>query len=170
MQIPTPKWVIADTHFNHNAPWLPIHRPWCTDIENMNHIMITCWNGLVEKTDSVLHLGDLALGKREKTQEIIRKLNGRIYLTYGNHDIKSHYRDIVTADKMMYFYYNGRVFYCRHRPYDFLEEEKKYGILLHGHCHGGRKNYDKYIDCGIDATGWYGPMKLDDIIHQYLNK
>lgn len=168
MFIPTPKWVISDTHFSHDAPWVKIYRQWCTDVHDMNKILITCWNGLVKKEDFVLHLGDFCLGRKEKTRGIVQQLNGRIYLTYGNHDIKSHYRGLVTAGKMMYFYYKGRIVYCRHRPYDFLEEEKKYGILLHGHYHGMRKNYDTYIDCGIDAMQTYGPMRLDEVLYKYI--
>jgi calcineurin-like phosphoesterase family protein len=76
---------------------------------------------------------------------------------------------MVSADKMVYFYYKGRVVYCRHRPYDFLEEEKKYGILLHGHCHGMRKNYDTYIDCGVDAMKTYFPLRLDEILAKYID-
>ena len=55
-------------------------------MEEMNAYMLQRWNEKVRKNDEVVILGDLSWGKAEETNELLGKLNGRLYLIQGNHD------------------------------------------------------------------------------------
>lgn len=55
-------------------------------VEAMNEYMISRWNKKVRKNDEVVILGDFSIDKGEKTNELLRRLNGRKYLIIGNHD------------------------------------------------------------------------------------
>ena len=60
-------YVIADTHFNHSNIIKYCNRPF-NDVLDMNKKIIDNWNQVVKKED------------------IVSKLNGKIYLIRGNHD------------------------------------------------------------------------------------
>ena len=49
-------------------------------IEAMNEYMISQWNRKVRKNDEVVILGDFSVSQGEKTNELLRKLNGKKYL------------------------------------------------------------------------------------------
>ncbi len=57
------------------------------------------WNKKVGKDDMVIHLGDFALGNKEKVKETRERLNGTIILIKGNHD-KVNERFMVVRDSM----------------------------------------------------------------------
>lgn len=48
--------------------------------------MLDRWNQKVRKNDEVVIIGDLSWGKAEETNELLDRLNGRLYLIQGNHD------------------------------------------------------------------------------------
>lgn len=75
----------SDTHFGHANIIRLSERPFA-DVDEMNHEIIRRWNAVVSDDDRVWHLGDVALGPIQESLEIIRQLNGRIYLVTGNHD------------------------------------------------------------------------------------
>lgn len=74
-------WIISDTHFFHEKIGSYCSRP-----ENWQELIIKNWNGLVSKDETVLHLGDFALGKKSNFEALIGLLNGRLFLIQGNHD------------------------------------------------------------------------------------
>ena len=89
-------FVVADTHFNHENIIRYCNRPF-NNVYEMNEKIIENWNSVVEKDDTVYHLGDYGFGKKEELQEIFNRLNGIKYLIMGNHDIrfgKKYYLDI----------------------------------------------------------------------------
>ena len=55
----------------------------------MNEVMITNWNNAINKDDTVFHLGDFCLGGAAEWTKILDRLNGKIYLIMGNHDLKN---------------------------------------------------------------------------------
>lgn len=55
----------------------------------MNETLISNWNNTVPKDGVVFHLGDFALGGSEIWHSILPRLNGKIYLILGNHDVKN---------------------------------------------------------------------------------
>ena len=59
------------------------------DIEDMNETLIANWNKAVGTDDIVFHLGDFCLGVSGKWNRLLDKLNGKIYLILGNHDLRN---------------------------------------------------------------------------------
>lgn len=52
----------------------------------MNEAIVERWNKVVKPGDIVYHLGDTMLNDNEKGIECFKRLNGQIFLIYGNHD------------------------------------------------------------------------------------
>jgi calcineurin-like phosphoesterase family protein len=74
-------WIISDTHFFHENIGLYCNRP-----ENWQELIINNWNDLISPDETVLHLGDFALGKKSDFELITGILNGKLFLIQGNHD------------------------------------------------------------------------------------
>ena len=173
-------YFIADTHFYHNNIIEYCNRPF-SGVENMNEILIKNWNETVNDTDTIYHLGDVALCSNELLEPIIKSLNGKKILIRGNHDTKS----VVT--------YTDMGFTVLRNPPILLD---KYKVMLshvpmldnvipdgflnvHGHIHdkklnesrhkGGRVEYpkeeyslDKHICVSVDVTD-FKPISIDEI-------
>ena len=74
-------WIISDIHFFHENIGRYCNRP-----ENWQELIIKNWNDLVSQDETILHLGDFALGKKSNFEALIGILNGRLSLIQGNHD------------------------------------------------------------------------------------
>jgi hypothetical protein len=59
LEITLDTWIISDTHFFHENIGKYCSRP-----ENWQELIIKNWNDLVSPEETVLHLGDFALGKK----------------------------------------------------------------------------------------------------------
>lgn len=70
------------SYFDHDAIRIHCGRPFKTT-DDMNNVMLTNWNGIVSKDDTVFVLGDLAW-KRHGFW--INELNGKKIMIFGNHD------------------------------------------------------------------------------------
>lgn len=55
--------------------------------EEMNEALISIWNSTIQPKDTIFHLGDFSFGNVEETMAILQRLNGKIHLIQGNHDI-----------------------------------------------------------------------------------
>lgn len=85
-------FVTSDTHFGHARIIELCERPF-PNLEAMDRELVRRWNSVVGPGDTVLHLGDLALGEREYSIGLTAELNGRKLIVPGNHDVFwSHYR------------------------------------------------------------------------------
>lgn len=78
----------SDTHFNHKNIMIYCNRPFET-VEKMNEVLIANWNSKVPSDGIVFHCGDFALGGSEVWHKIMPRLNGKIHLILGNHDLKN---------------------------------------------------------------------------------
>lgn len=78
----------SDTHFNHQKIMEYCRRPF-NSVEEMNETMIRNWNKMVGQNDIVFHLGDFCLGGAAEWTKILDRLNGKIHLILGNHDMKN---------------------------------------------------------------------------------
>ena len=85
---------VSDTHFCHENIIKYCKRPF-KDIEENDEELIRRWNEKVPKDGIVFHLGDVAFGNTNRVDEILKRLNGKIYLVIGNHD----WRRIVNDHK-----------------------------------------------------------------------
>lgn len=78
----------SDTHFNHEAIIGFCNRPFRT-VAEMNDAIIDNWNHVVGNDCTVYHLGDFAFCGTQIIKNIREKLNGKIHLIVGNHDLKN---------------------------------------------------------------------------------
>jgi calcineurin-like phosphoesterase family protein len=79
------RFFTSDTHFMHKNIIKFCNRPY-PDERTMTEHMVRIWNETVAWDDDVFHLGDVALGPWEKWDGILTRLNGRKFLSIGNHD------------------------------------------------------------------------------------
>lgn len=127
------KYYIADCHFFHEAL---NHRMDCrgfANAEEMNEYMINKWNRKVRRNDEVYILGDLSWGNVDQTNELLEKLNGRLYMIRGNHD---YYLSKPRCNI-------ERFEWVRH--YDEIHDKKRKVILCHYPimCYNGQYHLDK---------------------------
>jgi calcineurin-like phosphoesterase family protein len=96
-------------------------------------MIIQRWNERVTWADTVIHLGDVAIGPRSTVEPQIRSLAGRKILIRGNHDQSScawymdHGFDFA-CDAMIF-----RDYWLTHHPAQILPEGCK--LNIHGHLH-----------------------------------
>ncbi len=75
----------SDHHFGHTNIIKFSERPF-KDVQEMNEELIKRWNEKIQPNDRVYHLGDVGLGNADELGEILKQLNGKIYLIKGNHE------------------------------------------------------------------------------------
>jgi calcineurin-like phosphoesterase family protein len=163
----TDLFFISDTHFYHRSILKPDYsnRPF-KDVEEMNEAMIRNWNAAVRPHDIICHLGDLAMAGPRSTINVIRRLNGRKILIYGNHDLKI--RGLPEAEQLFERVadtlqikvddadaHQGvqRITLCHYAMR--LWNKSHFGSWhLYGHSHGNLCEPDnmRSMDVGVDAT------------------
>lgn len=127
------RYYIADPHFFHAALNTKMDKRGFESVEQMNQYMLDRWNEKVRKNDEVVIIGDLSWGKAEETNELLDRLNGRLYLIQGNHD-----RFLKNKD------YNANRFVWV-KPYEELQDNKRKVILCHYPvmCYNGQYRVDE---------------------------
>lgn len=78
--------ITSDHHFGHALISSFAGRGFDGRLGEMDETLIRRWNEVVDPEETVLHLGDFALGTRAETVPVADRLNGRILLMPGNHD------------------------------------------------------------------------------------
>lgn len=113
------RYYIADLHFFHGNLNTKMDHRGFESVEQMNEYMIAKWNAKVRKNDDVVILGDLSWGKPDETNELLKRLNGRLYLIEGNHDrfLKDKKYD---ASRFVWI-----------KPYDEIRDNKRKVVLCH---------------------------------------
>ncbi len=161
------KYIISDTHFNHENIIKYCNRPF-SDINNMNKKIIENWNDIVTDEDIIYHLGDFLLGSKYDLMDIISKLKGHIYLVRGNHDrlpVGAYIEAGIVVLKNPPIKIDDYKFLLTHRPLSNMRIDDDY-INLHGHIHNTilSKKYDsnKHMNVSCDVTG-FKPLLLKKI-------
>ena len=168
-------WITSDTHFNHTniLKYESETRPFGT-VEEMNEIIISNWNDVVAKEDTVYVLGDFFMGKLDEIVPIYERLNGKIILIRGNHDTKNRieiYKELgIEVKDIEYISYKGRFFILCHFP--IASEEFMYMVRndnsevvsLYGHVHSNApKGYvDGTYHIGMDTNN-LTPISLEQV-------
>jgi calcineurin-like phosphoesterase family protein len=168
----------ADTHFGHNKIIEYCDRPFAS-IDEHDNALIARWNAAVSPDDTVFHLGDLSFLPRERTEEILEQLNGRIEMVLGNHDFyKRHNRPGYETPVAVWFpHIHNRSWVVDvspatryelvHRPEDALGVTH---VVLCGHVHEKWKTRTVYrvggdytvINVGVDQWG-YAPVSTEQL-------
>ena len=160
-------WIISDTHFFHENIGRYCNRP-----KNWQDLIIKNWNDLVSPDETVLHLGDFALGNKGNFDLLTGMLSGRLFLIQGNHDrISKSYCEtrgvtlikntltVEITDQMKLIF--------SHRPIVPLEDG---WINLHGHIHNvppppeGSNLGPNHINMSVEVRE-YRPWRLGDILN-----
>jgi calcineurin-like phosphoesterase family protein len=163
-------WIISDTHFFHENIGRYCNRP-----ENWQELIIKNWNELISLNETVLHLGDFALGKKSNFEALIKSLNGRLFLIQGNHDhLSQTYCEtngvILFKDSLQIEMEDRVKLIFSHRPIVPLE---KGWINLHGHIHNvppppeGSNLGHYHINMSVEVKE-YRPWRLRDIIEPFI--
>ena len=179
-------WFTADLHFGHGNVIGYSGRPFA-DADEMDDALIERWNAVVDATDTVWVLGDVALGRIAETLPLVRSLNGRKLLLAGNHDRcwsghgrraegwTERYLDAgfaeVHQDALKIEIERRRVIAC-HFPYrgdshdhDRYVEQRPVDTgawLLHGHVHERWRQRGRMINVGVDAWD-YRPVSETEL-------
>lgn len=141
------RYYIADCHFFHQVLNVAMDCRGFDSVEEMNEVMIEQWNQKVRKNDEVVILGDLSWGKAEETNELLKRLNGRLFLIQGNHDrfLKNKEFDESRFEWIKSYAElsdNGRKVILSHYPMPFYnnqyrldEQGNPKAYMLYGHVH-----------------------------------
>lgn len=147
------RFTISDTHFGHANTWAKFTnvdgsplRPF-TSTEEMDETMIDNWNKVVNPKDTVYHLGDVVIARRNL--QTVNRLNGRKILIRGNHDM---FKDKDYYEAGFEQIHGVRVFVDKwimsHIPLHPDSVTDRFKVNVHGHTHGNRvvKTVGVYTD------------------------
>lgn len=169
------EWFTSDSHFGHTKNLAYSSRPFDT-IQQHDDELIQRWNLTVKPTDTVFHLGDLALGDIRTTVRRTAVLYGRKFLVPGNHDrVFSGRVKPSTADKYRALYEDAgwtilpELFEHRIGRHDvrlshFPSAGDSHGAdryasqrpdpsgtpVIHGHVHGEFATFGRGFNVGVD--------------------
>ena len=140
------RYYIADCHFFHAVLNVAMDKRGFDTVEEMNEVMIERWNQKVRKNDEVVILGDFSWGKGEETNEVLRRLNGKLFLIQGNHDrfLKDKNFNLDRFEWVKQYAElsdEGRKVILSHYPMPFynyqyrLDDGKPKSYMLYGHVH-----------------------------------
>lgn len=165
-------FVTSDLHFGHKNIIKYENRPY-ENIEQMDKDLIKKWNDTVEKDDTVYVLGDFSWYRGEKTNEILKQLNGKKILIIGNHD--GNFLDDKKFDKTLFeeieYYkelkYNKRIYILFHYPIAEYNGKMHGAIHLYGHIHTMNLELEQNLkpfgyNVGVDRNN-YKPINIEEI-------
>lgn len=174
-------FVTADTHFGH-AKSISFVRPDGTllrpfsSVEEMDETLVQNWNNIVNKHDTVYHLGDVVIPR--PSLKILNRLNGRKILIRGNHDqgqlkdFSQYFEDVRGA----FFFRPGSDFLggliFTHIPVHpaCLSGHYKGNVHGHTHCHlvmDGDQVDGRYFNTCVENNN-FTPVPIDTI-KKYFN-
>ena len=173
-------WFMADPHFYHENIIKYCSRPF-VDVNEMNITLVQTWNALVQEDADIIIAGDfIHSGNLEVLKNLISRLNGRIWLVYGNHDYQNRLdrqivKDMVyhTSDALDFEVTDeeledGRMrFHITHYPCEFWTRG---AVHLFGHVHSGPLSTASEIlsfkplryDIGVDNND-FKPISYEQI-------
>lgn len=166
----------SDTHFHHANIISFCSRPF-KDVEAMNEALIANWNRVVGLEDIVFHLGDFCLGGSAEWTKVLDRLNGKIYLITGNHDMKNLRQgyanrfELVTMQ--MHIEVDKHKIYLNHYPFLCYGGSYKDTWQLFGHVHTSKNNTGKdaprldmlfptQYDVGVDNND-FTPVSFEQV-------
>jgi len=162
------KFVTADLHFFHAMIIEYCNRPF-KNIKVMQTALIQNWNRVVSNDDIVYVLGDFAFGDAHQMfRRILKKLNGRKVLIYGNHD-DNRPRFYISAgfESVHYPYLEVDDFVLVHDPELSQADTNKKFIC--GHVHNLFVQCKNVINCGVDVWN-YKPVDMEVIRETYIGE
>jgi calcineurin-like phosphoesterase family protein len=160
-QSKTKTWFTSDTHFDDSSIVGRTDRNY-TSVAAMNDHIAQLWNSCVQQGDTVYHLGDFASCNVDRTNALLKRLNGKKILIRGNHDKVNG----VTGWHAMYDSLRITVddipVFLTHYPMREWPKQWRGVIHLYGHVHGNISPCDGSMDVGFDV--WNRLVQMSDIM------
>lgn len=180
-------WYSADLHLGHANISRYSGRPY-DDVETMNTAIIERFASLVQPDDTLILLGDVAMGHLDDTVPLISLLPGKRILVPGNHDKcwrghgdKATRHDALYASVFDEIWHdpspvnlNGKHTLLHHFPFrgagDHTATERyaehrpidRGEWLVHGHVHEKWRQRGRMVNVGVDAWGGY-PVNSEEL-------
>ena len=156
----------SDEHINHINIIKYCKRPF-KDIQEMEKVLVYNHNNVVRAKDTVIHAGDLTLGKKEVAANYIKQLNGNHIFLKGSHDHWLGNGSYIWT-KMIDNQYVVVCHYCMKT----WPRSHYYSWQLFGHSHGRliltpSEAMCQY-DIGVDNNNFY-PASFDQIRNIFNN-
>jgi calcineurin-like phosphoesterase family protein len=149
---------ISDLHFHHEN--MAIKRGF-KDANEMNEHIVTKWNKIISKRDTVYILGDITMEK--KNYSILDRLKGNKNVILGNHDQKQHVQELLNHVNSVAGMINYKGNYIlTHCPIHPSELDFRFSYNIHGHVHENTLNDTRYINVSCEAID-YTPIKFESI-------
>ena len=170
-------WFTSDTHFYHENIIHFCNRPF-KDVAEMNETLVRNWNETVPEDGIVFHLGDFCLGGSQYWNDILYRLNGKIYLILGNHDMKNIRQGFMKrfeyVTQQMTICVGGQSIILNHNPFLCYGGSYRDVWQLFGHVHSGplsttgldlpRLNmlFPRQYDVGVDNNN-FRPVSFAEV-------
>ena len=179
-------WLTADLHLGHANIIRYCDRPFHA-VADMDGRLVARWNGVVGDGDTVLVLGDVALGPIRASLSLVPRLAGTKLLVAGNHDRcwsgngarargwHERYLDAGFAEVhqgTIDMEVAGHPVRAGHFPYEGdSHDEDRFTQhrpsddgrwLVHGHVHDRWRQRGRMINVGVDAWD-YRPVHEDEV-------
>jgi calcineurin-like phosphoesterase family protein len=125
--------------------------------------MVERWNAVVNPSDKVYHLGDVAF--RKEHLSILARLNGSKRLILGNHDIfdfkyyKPYFKTIYAMRKL-------EDVLLTHIPIH-PQQLERFKLNIHGHLHHKVLDDLRFVNVCVEQTN-YAPVELSVILERIL--
>lgn len=168
MSIPK-KFYISDLHIGHKNILAFDNRPFFS-LEEMTETIISNWNSVVGKNDSVYVLGDMFWNNAE-IPIVLPRLNGVKFLVKGNHDrvneeMKKHF--VWIKDYAVIKDGKEHVVLCHYPIAHWINADYDY-IHLYGHIHNGRdtRPFDEYAQQMRERGFPYKCANAGCMLHDY---
>lgn len=167
-------YATSDLHFGHTNIIKYENRPY-DNVEEMDKDLINKWNETVQQNDLVYILGDFSWYTGEKTNEILKQLNGKKVLIIGNHDerfLKDKKFDKTLFEEICYYKqikHNKQVYVLFHYPIADHNGKMHNYIHLYGHIHSTNIKLENELgklcyNVGVDRNG-YKPVDIEKLIN-----
>lgn len=174
-------WFTSDCHFYHENIIKYCNRPF-NNAEEMNEVLIKNWNELVKPDDDVIIAGDMIhSGNLDLVYDILDKLNGSKWLTFGNHCYQNKFERDEICKKFNHHCWDAMdiqvkdseledglmKIHIQHYPCEFWTRG---AIHLYGHVHSGPLSTGSEVckfnpmryDIGVDNND-FKPISYEEI-------
>lgn len=155
-------YFISDLHIGDANIIKYENRPF-NNVNQMNNMLVSNWNSIVEEEDIVFVVGDFI--SNLKSFEYISRLKGNIKLIVGNHDIQflEEYKKYNNVEIIAYPIILDNFWIISHEPM-YISEQMPY-VNIFGHIHNNPMyktvSTRSYCVC-VERIG-YKPILFDDI-------
>jgi calcineurin-like phosphoesterase family protein len=153
-------FLIADTHFGHNKifEFEKETRPFST-IQEHDETLIDNWNKVINKKDTVWHLGDVLFGS--SNFQTLSRLKGIKKLVLGNHDSYPTKRYLEFFNNV---YGSFELHDCLLTHIPIHDSELRHTKLnIHGHLHSKSLNDPRFFSVSCDVIN-LTPIAFEEIL------